>query len=205
MHDTSTTPSTVAEILSKLKRARTEGSFTYRQYDAFSHTYFDAHDGASGLGEAGLASFDGPEQANEPLENFSKFDTFWRTLTMDVVDCSNIKKHRRCTPDDKKRVTEWMSWILECGQQDSIPQLHWHLNVNLQGKRMVVTKQGYVGLVPKEAQIGDKIYALSGEGYPYVVRPKPGGTRPDSVELVGPSYLHQVERTSLEFSRLHIA
>jgi hypothetical protein len=40
----------------------------------------------------------------------------------------------------------------------------------LPGKRFCVTKQGYLGMVPKESQVGDSIYVPFGADVPFIIR-----------------------------------
>jgi len=135
---------------------------------------------------------------------------FWRTLSMDVIDCEVTHKHRRCSPPDETRVQEWISWILNSSLDrppqprgevnDStaqIPQLHWHLNTVLQKKRMIRTKGGRLGLASQDVRFGDKVVVLGGEAYPYIMRRQPGSgaehpghEKSARYSLICPAYIH---------------
>jgi hypothetical protein len=143
---------------------------------------------------------------------------------MDVVDCEESKQHRRCKEEDGLRVEKWLLWILQLGPQDSalrrmtpsqvehVPQLHWHLNTHLQGKRMFKTKKGYIGLASKEAQRGDQVHLIAAESYPYILRPKRGRSDSPTFSLVCPSYVHgwmdgpasELEESPLSFKLVSI-
>jgi hypothetical protein len=55
-------------------------------------------------------------------------------------------------------------------------------------RRLAVTEQGYIGLVPSCNQIGDEVYLLAGATVPFVLRQKNG----IKFVLVGDSYIHGV-------------
>ena len=54
-------------------------------------------------------------------------------------------------------------------------------------RRLVRTINGYLGLVPSDARVGDSIAILKGGQLPFILRP-----RGASWELVGPSYIHGI-------------
>ena len=62
------------------------------------------------------------------------------------------------------------------------------LKGTLHGWRFVVTKRGYVGVVPNMAQIGDVIAILKGGRVPFIL--KESVTRPGAFRLVGGCYVH---------------
>ena len=139
-------------------------------------------------------------------------EVFWRTLCMDVIDCQQLKKHRRCRGEDSHRLWQWLDWIFEFYKPSTIPQLHWHLNTHLQGKQMIKTKQGYIGLASKDARIGDKVCLVAGEAYPYVLRETAKTVPERTFELVCPSYIHGwmdgrpcVNEKSVRYERVYIA
>ena len=67
-------------------------------------------------------------------------------------------------------------------------------------KRLVITKQGYIGLVPSATRPGDKICVLFGGQLPFVLRPKrlagdsdQQAGRDEEFTLVGPAYICGLE------------
>jgi len=141
------------------------------------------------LPTAGVPSQPTEAQPSEP----SSDEAFWRTLCMDVIDCSVFQRHRRCAEPDERRVQEWLDWIeghshVESG--NGIPQLHWHLNVILQKKRMITTNADRLGLVSEDVLPGDKICIFAGEAYPYVLRPVTESNL--QYRLVCPAYIHGI-------------
>jgi hypothetical protein len=56
-------------------------------------------------------------------------------------------------------------------------------------RRLVRTNDGYLGLVPKETQVGDRIALLKGGRTPFIVR-----TRGTAWELIGECYIHGIMR-----------
>lgn len=55
-------------------------------------------------------------------------------------------------------------------------------------RRLAITEQGYLGLVPAYSQVGDEVYLLGGVTVPFVLRQKDG----IKFVLVGDSYIHGV-------------
>ena len=140
-----------------------------RSYDPFSHTY------GPPVASMPVRPFFTTKQAKDSpdpsVNERATPEIFWRTLCMDIVEDQALKKHRRCVTSDSWRVWEWIDWILGRGSPaEIIPQLHWHLTTQLQGKRLVKTKSGRLGLVGRDAQVGDQVWILAGGAYPYVLR-----------------------------------
>jgi hypothetical protein len=64
------------------------------------------------------------------------------------------------------------------------------LRGTLTGWKFVVTKRGYVGIVPDLAQVGDIVAIMKGGCVPFLL--KRGETRPGAVRLVGECYIHGI-------------
>jgi hypothetical protein len=62
------------------------------------------------------------------------------------------------------------------------------LQGTLHGWRFVVTKKGYVGVVPNIAQVGDVVAIMKGGRVPFIL--KRSGERDDAFRLVGECYVH---------------
>lgn len=62
------------------------------------------------------------------------------------------------------------------------------LQDTLHGWRFAVTKQGYVGTVPKLAELGDVVAIMKGGRVPFIL--KRSLTRPGAFRLVGECYIH---------------
>lgn len=69
------------------------------------------------------------------------------------------------------------STVLEIGLQDT-----------LTGWRFVVTKKGFVGVVPNMARVGDVVAIFKGGRVPFVVQRS--GAREEAWRLVGECYVH---------------
>lgn len=65
-------------------------------------------------------------------------------------------------------------------------------SLQTQGRRLYRTKQGFIGLAPRSAQVGDRICCLQAARVPFVLRPLPRreGHLGLEFELVGEAYLH---------------
>ena len=57
-------------------------------------------------------------------------------------------------------------------------------------RRLFFTQEGYIGLAPKGAKVGDEIYLLFGAEVPYVLRRK--GDDLQTFEVVGECYCHGI-------------
>jgi hypothetical protein len=57
-------------------------------------------------------------------------------------------------------------------------------------RRFCVTKRGYFGVVPKAAEIGDKVVVFYGGNVPFLLRPSTKGSSQSVYQLVGECYLH---------------
>lgn len=54
---------------------------------------------------------------------------------------------------------------------------------------MIKSKRGYIGLASKDVKVGDKIFVLAGESYPYVLRAT-DDENDSTFRLVCPAYIH---------------
>jgi hypothetical protein len=59
-------------------------------------------------------------------------------------------------------------------------------------RRVCITKNGYVGLVPPFTIIGDVVAVVVGAQTPFIVRPVHGGARESRYQLVGECYIHGI-------------
>lgn len=66
------------------------------------------------------------------------------------------------------------------------------VKIAIDGRRFFMSKDGYIGLAPAEARIGDTVCVFFGGNVPYVIRELEVSDKSSSpaFELVGPSYLH---------------
>lgn len=193
----------------RMEPVRNMRPHAYRNYDNFSHTYSGpTHVSAPGLQQAlstSQASIS-KDYGDKDVSGAPSSELFWRLMCMDIVDCEKIRKHRRCLATDSVRFWEWLDWIYQNNDTVGIPQLHWHLNTHLQGKRMIRTKRGYAGLASKDVSDGDQICIFTGESYPYVIRPAKVSEK--SFHVVTPCYVHgfmdgQMSRDISAFSHVH--
>ena len=166
---------------------------SYRTYDSFTHTYMDADVAreTSRLSKTPrMPSLQSNDFGEQYIAGEMSSEVFWRTMCMDVVESEEMKKHRRCTPQDSHRFWEWLDWIFQLSKPEGIPRLHWHLNTHLQNKRMIKTKMGYIELASNDVRMGDRIGIFAGEAYPYVLRKTANDTKENVFNLVSPSYIH---------------
>ncbi|OTB12792.1 hypothetical protein K445DRAFT_320588 [Daldinia sp. EC12] len=70
-----------------------------------------------------------------------------------------------------------------------------HLAIRLSGRKLFISKNGYIGLAPEDALEGDEIWVLDGGRLPLVLRPL--GNRSEKgpeteYTLIGDSYVHGI-------------
>jgi hypothetical protein len=56
------------------------------------------------------------------------------------------------------------------------------------GHRMIRTREGYIGMGPVSAAVGDEIWVLRGARVPFVLRPRAGG----DYQVIGEAYVHGI-------------
>jgi hypothetical protein len=61
------------------------------------------------------------------------------------------------------------------------------IRATLNGRRFLITREGYVGWAPRSTEKGDKIFVLFGCGTPVILRPYG-----DTYRLVGECYIHGI-------------
>ncbi|KAI1170176.1 HET-domain-containing protein [Nemania sp. FL0916] len=133
------------------------------------------------------------------------FDAYWRTLCMDIVMTSSYI--RRADERTRIKYDEW-SQIFQSARGDSVVgspvvgRLPYHLRsfdrhvrtVGV-GRRLFLSKRGYLGLAPGNAKVGDEIWVLDGGRLPLILRPsaKELHEEPDpEYSLVGDAYVHGI-------------
>lgn len=159
-----------------------------RSYDYFSHTYGHA---SSAMRPQAVDKRQVKDSGNAYFNGIPASEVFWRSLCMDLVEDAEIKNHRRCKTSDSWCVWEWLDWILGYGiPVATIPQMHWRLTTQLQGKRIVRTKKGYLGLVGRDTQVGDQIWILAGGAYPYMLRRQNVAGDDEMIRVVSTAYVH---------------
>jgi hypothetical protein len=70
---------------------------------------------------------------------------------------------------------------------ETIQRLMGEASIQTQGKRVVRTRTGYLALVPRAVQMGDKIAVLKGGPMPFLLRPSGAG-----FSLIGDCYVHGI-------------
>jgi hypothetical protein len=86
---------------------------------------------------------------------------------------------------------KWLVQLLNPGfwgsrEKQEVHQRQTYIMGASDGRRMIHTRKGYLGLVPAETRQGDRIGLFVGGKVPLIIRPRDGGTW----ELIGESYLH---------------
>lgn len=129
----------------------------------------------------GLAGLDHSASISYPSNQ--KHDSFWRTVSADVVmDSNNIWS--RLSSAQLYTHEAWSSlfpFTANSTTQSSLGRTFLlTLRAAVCGRAMFITERGYMGLCPPESRVGDQIWVLYGGKVPFVLRP----TTPDGLHHV---------------------
>ena len=126
-------------------------------------------------------------------ERFEKFDKLLveNFSFLQKKDSANRRPSKlRELADNVRAVSVAAGLILQFlrgGDFLEVAELYFDL-VFPEGRRMMRTKKGHLGLVPAEALPGDKVVLIAGSSVPFILRPA-GGSR---YRLVGDSYIYSI-------------
>lgn len=145
-----------------------------------------------------IADYVGQESATEPYLSLVK-DWFcakqWFYKGHDTSYIANMRTRSAWSILGKSAKQQFQTGM-KAGNSD--PDMDWDVEFRLCAQRihrstahraMFVTRKGYVGLAPWNAQTGDWVCVLNGGKTPFLLRPSPG-TR--YVSLVGDAYVHGI-------------
>jgi hypothetical protein len=135
---------------------------------------------------------------HEYCKGDESFDTYWRTLSLDVVNRSqsrgvlmdvDLDTHRRIVrevllrPDNKEE-----------DRQKAAQQLLRYMSAFTGEKCFTITQGGFSAMVPPSAKEGDVILVLFGASAPLVAKVisglGDGDAFPERYRLIGPAYVH---------------
>lgn len=112
-------------------------------------------------------------------------DAFWRTLCLDISANSGTKigvfsRKERAGNEYRKIYFEyWYKFLLEgynlavpdsLRQSSNVIDFEQHIMRTTARRRFFVSKNGYIGLAPPHAEVGDMICVLAGGKMPFIVR-----------------------------------
>ncbi|KAI9736077.1 MAG: hypothetical protein M1818_006253 [Claussenomyces sp. TS43310] len=152
----------------------------------------------------------------------SWIDAFWRTLCIDVDCCTSQRADASMErlydlwwwaellsqPDLRREHAAFQAYTTTSHAEElellmafirphelaRIHDLRDHIRSSTMRRRFFISKKGYIGLAPANAQIGDMVSIIHGGNVPYVLRRKaveiPGGENIPHWELVGDAYVH---------------
>jgi hypothetical protein len=109
------------------------------------------------------------------LATFSK-NTLWRILLLGsaTVEAEATALLRRATESDFNTLhTELASFESDLGslEADHVSLLMSLVLYRMRQAKLIITTNGWLGMVPRDTQIGDEIYVLAGGRMPFVLRP----------------------------------
>jgi hypothetical protein len=104
-------------------------------------------------------------------------DAYWRTLCADIAHVRSGYRSKRTVPEDNRNFELWKAKIidnrpLQLSKSDE-EDLQGYFNAVLSAtsnRRLFVTSDGYLGIGPKDTQIGDEVYVIIGSNVPFVLR-----------------------------------
>ncbi|KAI1283608.1 heterokaryon incompatibility protein-domain-containing protein [Xylaria sp. FL0933] len=141
-------------------------------------------------------------------------DAFWQTLCCSLIpdrDAPREKAMHRTTDDSpyKPWFDAWWEWLQEhdCDPHKlmDIRTEYSRAEINVMGglvstsinmRRLFMSEEdGWIGLVPVDARVGDIVVLLEGGRVPYILRPADNPEGENDIqhyELMGPAYVHGV-------------
>jgi hypothetical protein len=78
----------------------------------------------------------------------------------------------------------------EGAMENEVDMCRFQMNTVCGGRKFSITEKGHFGLVPGNAEVGDKIFVPLGSSVPFVIREKEG--QESTFELVGDAYVHGI-------------
>ncbi|KIM94387.1 hypothetical protein OIDMADRAFT_136327 [Oidiodendron maius Zn] len=132
-------------------------------------------------------------------------DAHWRTICGDLFSREQFYQgtddFRRTVPEDKATFENWQRANVDCDMQyatvDQLVMSVVQIPVigAVVGRRVFTTEQGYLGLGPRDMEVGDQVFILSGSNVPFVLREsETAQVNPllPAYSLVGDCYVHGI-------------
>jgi hypothetical protein len=114
------------------------------------------------------------QESCRALATFSK-NALWRTLLLDSVEVevTHLLLRRATESDFNTLHTELASFESDLGslEVDHVSPLMSNVIYRMRQAKLIITTNGWLGMVPRDTQIGDEIYVLAGGRMPFVLRP----------------------------------
>jgi hypothetical protein len=125
------------------------------------------------------------------------FDTYWRTLTLDLSLRYQFRDFMKVDPDAHRRILKDVLLEPDSKEEDGrrAAQEVLHYTGNFTGDNFfTITQGGFSAMVPPSAKEGDIILVLLGASAPLVARAISGlgdaDALPQRYRLIGPAYVH---------------
>lgn len=132
-------------------------------------------------------------------------DAYWRTLCFSVSPYSNYKSGevQEISEGTRQLHDDWWWEFLKAlvfhmpntFESGDVQRFTDHVNYIADGRRLVVSERGYIGLASANAQIGDEIWLLHGGMVPHILRPSSKQSQSSLVQeytFIGDSYIHGI-------------
>jgi len=116
-------------------------------------------------------------------------DAIWQTMLNGLVYNHDKKKVRQCTPEDKHAYEQVKADPLESTRGVTFLDARDSILQAICKRRLVISRRGYIGLAPADAEVGDEIHLLAGGNVPYVLRRRSGDL---AFTFVGECYVHGI-------------
>jgi hypothetical protein len=136
-------------------------------------------------------------------------DAYWRTLCGDIIspNLSDLTEPRRIQAQDRAAYQLWKKFLggesADMVEDNPCPPQIEAFGTSFQqattNRKLFLTKEGYLGLGPREMQVGDQVYLINGSNVPFVLRPRSDTERREHFDLpykffdlVGNCYVHGI-------------
>ena len=121
------------------------------------------------------------------------FNAFWRTIVTNQafeLDKGKRRKQRFVKAPEKDRASEMIFGLKDfpigVDKEALVDPLGIRIKFRCKNRRMVVSRKGYLGLVPFEIERDDLVCVLLGGDMPFILRPEG-----NYYALVGECYVHE--------------
>lgn len=120
---------------------------------------------------------------DEPLIMRYDRETMVEATLKTLIADRHPETGKRRTPLKLRRIKQHL-----CPRAEDLEAFLSHVEMYTQGRTLILSKDGYLGLAPLASAIGDKICVIYGCHAPVILRPSHGN--PEKYTLIGDAYVH---------------
>lgn len=134
-------------------------------------------------------------------------EAFWRTMLGEHIareqsaNDSADKSQCHATPfgnrqrlggDNLYQMADWIPTMWKQPKHANLNGFEEAMLTTVLGRSFVIGGDGYFGLAPKEAQVGDEIWVLHGGRLPFLLRRKSADESEETRRIIGDCFIHEI-------------